>query len=158
MTDVTVKRFDEMESALGGTFLRARAELGVSSFGMQVFDLPPGFDHPWTAHAHAGMPDELAFANTGQEEVYVPLSGRGTLIAGDERWELEPGMAVRVGPAQMRQVITTSEPLRYLAIGGVPGRAFEPTAFSRLGAGDVPPMAAARAEAGSGSASAPNNS
>jgi uncharacterized cupin superfamily protein len=143
MTDVTVKRFDEMESALGGTFLRARAELGVTSFGMQVFELPPGFDHEWTAHAHQGMPDHLDFANTGQEEVYVPLRGRGVLIAGDERWVLEPGMAVRVGAAQMRQVITTDEPLTYLAIGGVPGRAFEPTAFSALGAGDVPPAAAA---------------
>ena len=146
MTDVTAKRFDDMESALGGTFIRARAELGVGSFGMQVIDLPPGFDEPWSAHAHEGMPDELAFANHGQEEVYVPLSGRGTLIAGDERWELEPGMAVRVGPAQTRQVVTTDEPLRYLALGGVPGRAYEPTAFSALGAGDIPPVLAARGE------------
>jgi mannose-6-phosphate isomerase-like protein (cupin superfamily) len=138
MTDVTVKRFDEMEAALGGAFVRARAELGVTAFGMQVIDLPPGFDEPYTAHAHAGMPDAMAFANHGQEEVYVPLRGRGTLIAGDERWELEPGMAVRGGPAQMRQVVTGDEPLQYLALGGTPGRAYEPTAFSRLGAGDDP--------------------
>jgi mannose-6-phosphate isomerase-like protein (cupin superfamily) len=138
MTDVTVKRFDEMEAALGGAFVRARAELGVTAFGMQVIDLPPGFDEPYTAHAHAGMPDAMAFANHGQEEVYVPLRGRGTLIAGDERWELEPGMAVRVGPAQMRQVVTGDEPLQYLALGGTPGRAYEPPAFSRLGAGEVP--------------------
>jgi mannose-6-phosphate isomerase-like protein (cupin superfamily) len=138
MTDVTVKRFDEMEAALGGAFVRARAELGVTAFGMQVIDLPPGFDEPYTAHAHAGMPDAMAFANHGQEEVYVPLRGRGTLIAGDERWELEPGMAVRVGPAQMRQVVTGDEPLQYLALGGTPGRAYEPTPFSRLGAGDDP--------------------
>ena len=141
MTDLTVKRFDEMEAALGGVFVRARAELGVRAFGMQVINLPPGFDLPYTAHAHLGMPDEMAFANHGQEEVYVPLSGRGTLLADGERWELAPGMAVRIGPAQLRQVVTGDEPLQYLAIGGTPGAAYEPTAFSRLGAGDDPAAA-----------------
>jgi mannose-6-phosphate isomerase-like protein (cupin superfamily) len=144
MTDVTVKRFDEMESALHGAFVRARAELGVTAFGMQVFNLPPGFDEPFSRHAHLGMPEEMAFANHGQEEVYVPLKGRGTLIAGAERWDLEPGMAVRVGPAQMRQIVTGDEPLQYLAIGGTPGRAYEPPAFTERGAGDVPPALAAR--------------
>jgi mannose-6-phosphate isomerase-like protein (cupin superfamily) len=138
MTDVTVKRFDEMEAALGGLFVRARAELGVTAFGMQVINLPPGFNAPYSAHAHLGMPEEMAYANHGQEEVYVPLSGRGTLIAGDERWELAPGMAVRVGPAQMRQIVTGDEPLQYLAIGGTPGEPYAETAFSRLGAGDDP--------------------
>jgi mannose-6-phosphate isomerase-like protein (cupin superfamily) len=141
MPDVTAKHFDQMESALGGVFVRARAELGVSAFGMQVINLPAGFDEPYSAHAHVGMPEEMAFANHGQEEVYVPLSGRGTLIADGERWELEPGMAVRVGPAQLRQIVTGAEPLQYLAIGGTPGRPYEETAFSRLGAGDDPAAA-----------------
>jgi mannose-6-phosphate isomerase-like protein (cupin superfamily) len=139
--DVTAKRFDEMEAALGGVFVRVRAELGVTAFGLQVLDLPAGFDQPYAAHAHVGNPPERDFANTGQEEVYVPLSGRGTLIAGEERIELTPGMAVRVGAAQMRNVVTGDEPLRYLAIGGTPGEAYRPTAFSQLGAGDSPPAA-----------------
>src|ERR671919_240205 len=75
-------------------------ELEVTAFGMQVFNLPPHFDQPFSAHRHRDLPPELAFADHGQEEVYVPLRGRGTLIAGDDRWELVPGMAVRVGPAQ----------------------------------------------------------
>ena len=139
MTDVTVKRFDEMEAAVGGVFVRARAELGVRAFGMQVFNLPAGFDEPFSAHRHANLPPELAFGDHGQEEVYVPLHGRGTLIAGDERWELAPGMAVRVGPAQTRQIVTGDEPLQFLAIGGTAGRAYEPPAFTELGAGDEPP-------------------
>ena len=139
MTDVTVKRFDEMESAIGGIFVRARAELGVSSFGMQVIDLPPGFDEPYAAHAHEGMAYEPA--NHGQEEVYVPLRGRATLIAGDERWELAPGMAVRVGAAQMRNVVTGVEPFQMLALGGIPGEPYAAPAFSEIGAGDHPPRA-----------------
>jgi uncharacterized cupin superfamily protein len=144
VTDVTAKQFAAMESALSGTYTRVRAELGVRAFGLQLFDLPPGFDEAWTAHAHAGMPPERAFMNTDQEEVYVPLAGHGTLIAGDERWELVPGMAVRVGPAQLRQVVAGDEGLRYLAIGGTPDRAYEPPPFTERGAGDVPPALAAR--------------
>jgi mannose-6-phosphate isomerase-like protein (cupin superfamily) len=139
MTDVTAKRFDEMETAVGGVFVRARAELGVSAFGMQVFNLPPGFDEPFSAHRHRDLPPERAFADHGQEEVYVPLHGRGTLIADDERWELTPGMAVRVGPGQTRQIVTGDEPLQYLAIGATPGRVYEAPAFTELGAGDTPP-------------------
>jgi mannose-6-phosphate isomerase-like protein (cupin superfamily) len=142
MADITAKSFEDMEAALGGVFVRARAELGVSAFGMQVINLPPHFDQPVAEHAHEGMPPEREWANHGQEEVYVPLSGSGTLVAGDERIVLEPGMAVRVGPAQWRNVLTGEEPLSYLAIGGVPGKPYEPTAFSMLGAGETPMVAA----------------
>jgi mannose-6-phosphate isomerase-like protein (cupin superfamily) len=141
MADVTAKRFDEMESALGGVFVRARAELGVTSFGMQVINLPAHFDEPYAEHAHEGMPTEQEYANHGQEEVYVPLRGRATLVAGDRRWELEPGMAIRVGAAQMRNVITGDEPFQMLAIGGNPGRPYEAPPFSELGAGDDPTAA-----------------
>lgn len=137
-TDVTAKRFDEMEAALGGVFVRARAELGVSSFGMQVIRLPPHFDEPYAEHAHEGMPDAMAFANHGQEEVYVPLQGRATLVAGDERWELSPGMAVRVGAAQRRNVVTGDEPFQMLALGGTPGEPYAAPLFTELGAGDDP--------------------
>jgi mannose-6-phosphate isomerase-like protein (cupin superfamily) len=138
MPDITVKQFAHMESALGGVFVRARAELGVTAFGMNVINLPPHFDRPYAAHAHAGMPPEMEFANHGQEEVYVPLSGRATLIAGDERITLAPGMAVRVGPAQMRNFLTGEEPFQMLAVGGVPGAPYEAPAFSELGAGETP--------------------
>jgi mannose-6-phosphate isomerase-like protein (cupin superfamily) len=150
MTDVTAKRFEEMESAVGGVFVRARAELGVTAFGMQVFNLPPGFDAPFSAHKHQDLPPELAFADHGQEEVYVPLHGSGTLVAGDERIALRPGMAVRVGPSQIRQIVTGDEPLQYLAIGGTPDRAYEAPAFTELGAGEEPPGARALREAQAG--------
>jgi mannose-6-phosphate isomerase-like protein (cupin superfamily) len=137
MTDLTAKRFEEMEAALGGIFVRVRAELGVGSFGLQVVNLPPGFDQPYAAHAHEGMDYEPA--NHGQEEVYVPLSGRATLVADDDRIELVPGMAVRIGPAQMRNIVTGEEPFQMLAIGGVPGAPYDPPPFTELGAGDRPP-------------------
>jgi mannose-6-phosphate isomerase-like protein (cupin superfamily) len=137
MTDVTARHFDEMEAALGGVFVRARAELGVGSFGLQVINLPAHFDEPYAEHAHEGMDYEPA--NHGQEEVYVPLAGRATMVAGDQRLELVPGMAVRVGAAQLRNFLTDEEPFQMLAIGGVPGEPYAAPLFTELGAGDRPP-------------------
>jgi hypothetical protein len=50
-----------------------------------------------------------------------------------------PGMAVRVGAAQMRNFLTADEPFRMLAIGGVPGEPYSAPPFTELGAGDRPP-------------------
>lgn len=44
MAEYAVKGIDEMEAAYLGGMKKARAELGVESFGMQVIDLPPNFD------------------------------------------------------------------------------------------------------------------
>jgi hypothetical protein len=137
MADVTAKSFDQMESGLGGMFVRVRAELGVSSFGMQVIDLPAGTD-AYPEHAHEGSASQAV--NHGQEEVYVPLEGRATLLAGEERFDLQPGMAVRVGPAQMRKVVPVDGAFRMLALGGLPGKPYEALPFSETGAGDTPPQ------------------
>ena len=131
MADITAKRFDEMDSMLGGVFVRARAELGVSSFGMQVINLPPNFsDYP--EHAHVGMP--FPEGDDGQEEVYVPLSGSAVLVAGDERVALTPGMACRVGPAQSRKIVTGDAPFQMLALGAMPGKPYQAPAISEIGA------------------------
>ena len=65
MSGCTVKRIDEMEAIYGGAYKRARAELGVTSFGMQVIDFPPNFEH-YPEHDHG---------TDGQEEVYFALGG-----------------------------------------------------------------------------------
>ena len=46
-TDVTVAAIDEMDPIHGGIARRARAQLGVTSWGMQVLTLPPNWqDYP----------------------------------------------------------------------------------------------------------------
>lgn len=42
MADVTVKRVEEMESIWGGSFVRARASLGATSFGMNIWSRSGG--------------------------------------------------------------------------------------------------------------------
>ena len=126
MADVTVKRLDEFEAVYGGGMRRVRAGLGVSSFGMQVIELPPNFEHyPEHNHDH----DE-------QEEVYTVLSGRATLQVDGKDFELEPGMFARVGPTERRKFTTGDEGVRFLALGAVPGRAYEAPEFTEEGAPD----------------------
>jgi hypothetical protein len=69
-TDVTAAAIEEMEPIHGGLVRRARATLGVSAWGMQVLDLPPGWDG-YPEHNH----DATAF-DPDQEEVYIPWLAR----------------------------------------------------------------------------------
>jgi uncharacterized cupin superfamily protein len=128
--DYTIKRIDEMEAIYRGAFKRARAELGVSAFGVQVIDMPPNADQ-YPEHDHA---------EDGQEEVYVALDGAAELVIDGDRHALEPGTMVRVGPGTSRKVVTTDRPLRLLIVGGRPGEAYEAPAITELGAPD--PLAA----------------
>jgi mannose-6-phosphate isomerase-like protein (cupin superfamily) len=122
MPDYTVKRIDEMEGAFGGGLKKARAELGVSSFGMQVVDMPPNYaDYP--EHDHAEQ---------AQEEVFAVLRGSGWFDVEGERVEVNPDMIVRIGPAAKRKVYAGPEGLRMLALGGTPGSAYEISEFTEL--------------------------
>src|SRR3954453_402175 len=112
MADVTVKRLEEFDAVFGGGMKRVRAGLGVTSFGMQVIELPPDFSmYPDHDHSH----DE-------QEEVYIALGGRATLRVGEDSYALEPGVFARVGPGQKRKIVTEEEGARVLCLGGSPGR------------------------------------
>jgi mannose-6-phosphate isomerase-like protein (cupin superfamily) len=117
MADVTIKKLDDLES-YQGQFLYAGRGLGVTSFGMNVLRLPPRWpDYP--DHDHA---------KDGQEEVYVVLQGSARLTAGGESWDLAPGMLVRVGASQKRRIHPGAEGVTILALGGTPGKAYEPPA------------------------------
>ncbi len=128
MADITVKRLDEFEAIFGGGFLRVRAGLGVSSFGLAVMELPANFsDYPEHDQTH-----------DHQEEVYTVLSGRATLRVGGEggeEIELEPGVWVRVGMDEKRKIVTGDEPVRVLAVGGSPGVAYDAPEFTEEGGG-----------------------
>src|SRR4051794_26160533 len=108
MSDYTAKRIEDMQAGFGGGFVKARAELGVTAFGMQVIQLPPGFEG-YPEHDHA---------ETGQEEVFVTLSGSGWMEIEGERVEMDPETLIRVGSATKRKVFPGPQGLRMLALGG----------------------------------------
>ena len=70
------------------------------------FDSPPG---------HLGYEhDEL---KSGQEELFVPLRGAGSMLIDGETVDLEPGRYVLVQPPSRRRVDAGPEGLSYLVIG-----------------------------------------
>ena len=108
MSDYTAKRIEDMEAAFGGGFVKARAELGVTSFGMQIIRMPPDYDD-YPEHDHE---------KDGQEEVYLALKGSGWIEIDGERVDLDKDTFVRVAGATKRKLHSGSEGLRMLAIGG----------------------------------------
>ena len=126
MADVTVRDKEDFEAIFSGGFLRVRAGLGVTSFGIAVMRFPPNFaDYPEHDQAH-----------DHQEEVYTALSGRATLRVGDQEIELVPGVWVRVGSGERRKIVTGDDPAEILSVGAPPGEVYRPPEFTEEGAPD----------------------
>ena len=131
MAGYAVKKIDDMEAIFLGSFKRARAELGVSAFGMQVIDMPPNAEQ-YPEHDHG---------EDGMEEVYVVLRGGGEIEIDGEHHPIDPDTIVRVSSGTKRKLLPGAEGMRVLAIGGVPGKPYEASSITELGNPD--PMAPA---------------
>lgn len=133
MADVVHRRIEEID-AIEGFFerlsmRRVAAGLGVSSFGISIEEFGPDADeYPEHDHSADGLGGKM-FAERpqqlGQEEVYVALSGSGTLEADGERYALDPEHIVRVGPSVTRKISAGPDGLRLLALGATPGEAHD---------------------------------
>jgi mannose-6-phosphate isomerase-like protein (cupin superfamily) len=127
-----VKKIDEMEAIYRGAFKRARAELGVESFGMQIIDMPPNYEnYPEHDHEH-----------DKQEEVFLVMRGGGEIEIEGERFPLDGDHIARVGPETKRKIWPGPDGIRVVVLGGVPGEAYEPADITKLGEPD--PMAASQ--------------
>jgi mannose-6-phosphate isomerase-like protein (cupin superfamily) len=129
MSTHAVKKIDEMEAIYLGSFKRARAELGVESFGMQIIDLPPSYEH-YPEHDHA---------EDGQEEVFMALRGEGEIEIAGERFPLDTDHVARVSAGTKRKLWPGPDGVRVLVLGGIPGEAYQAPDVSKLGEPD--PMA-----------------
>ena len=122
MSDVKAKHFEEIphyqgQNAIPGIkFHMAGRDLGVTAWGMNVIAMEAGCER-YPEHDHE---------KDGQEEVYVVLSGGGTLVADAEKTPVRSGMLVRVGPGSRRKFIPGPEGMVLLAIGATPGKAYTP--------------------------------
>jgi mannose-6-phosphate isomerase-like protein (cupin superfamily) len=121
MPGYSVMRIDDMETKYGGGMRLARASLGVESFGMQIEEFPPNFDK-YPEHSHS---------EDGQEEVYIVLRGSAEIEIEGERFPLDQETMARVGPGVPRRIFPGSEGVRILALGAVPGAAYEAPDFSK---------------------------
>jgi len=105
----------ELPSLYDGMIKLVRTELDISAFGVQIMDLAPDY----TTQSH----DE---SSTGQQELYVALSGSGAVLIGDERLALDGDHVVRVNAGTGRKLSSGPDGLRVLCVGGVPGAAYTP--------------------------------
>ena len=94
MAGYTVAKIDDIEAIYGGGFKRARSALGISSFGLQVIDMPPSFEG-YPEHDHS---------SDGQEEVYATLAGGGEIEIDGERHPIDSGHLVSVMPGTKRKI------------------------------------------------------
>jgi quercetin dioxygenase-like cupin family protein len=85
----------------------ARA-IGAQALKLNRFDSQPGQE----GFAH----DER---ESGQEELYIPISGAGCLRVGGEEIPLAPGRFVLVSAGETRQVVAGDEGLSYIVVGAV---------------------------------------
>ncbi len=126
MSTYAVKRIDEMEGVFGGAFKRARAELGVESFGMQIIDMPPNYEG-YPEHDHG---------EDGQEEVYFALRGDAEIEIDGQRFPLDQDHVAKVGPGVKRKVWPGEQGVRILVLGGIAGAVYEAPDVSKLGEPD----------------------
>ncbi|MHB1834738.1 MAG: cupin domain-containing protein [Solirubrobacteraceae bacterium] len=114
MSVYTIRRIEQMRSLHHGAVKLAGAELGVRAFGMQLLDLPAGFDD-YPEHDHR---------DDGQEEVYVVMRGAAELEVDGERLAVIAGQMVRVSPEARRRLRPGAGGATILAIGAPGGTGY----------------------------------
>ncbi len=128
--DVTHGGIDELKAVEGFlegfAFRRVGAQLGVTPFGMSIIDMPAGTTaYPEHDHSSEG-PGNPPAHQLGQEEVYIALRGSADVQVDGHRYRLDADHIIRVGPTARRKILPGPDGVRLLAIGGFPGRAYDP--------------------------------
>lgn len=83
-------------------------ELGAGAIRLNRFDNQPGQEGK--EHDERG---------SGQEEIYIPVEGKGFIRIGEDEIPLEPGRFVLVTPDETRQVVASPDGLAYVVVGAV---------------------------------------
>jgi uncharacterized cupin superfamily protein len=126
--DVTASSIDDLPQLWDGFAKMVRQGLGIQAFGVQIMDLPPDY----TTRSH----DET---ESGQEELYMALSGSGAVLIEnppEERVPLDADHLARIGPSVARRLQSGPDGMRVLCVGGVPGGVYEAPEWTDAGTRD----------------------
>ena len=107
MSGFTIAAPDDMETA--GNWLLARRSLGLSSFGMNVVEIPPGDRIP--EHDETGR---------DQEEVFIVLEGSPSLVVDGREIETPAGTFARLDPHLSRTVVNHGDEVAAVLIVSAP--------------------------------------
>jgi hypothetical protein len=98
-----------------------RLHFGINSFGINAYSAPAG-ERVIEEH------DELGHGAGRHEELYFVAAGHATFELGGEEVDAPAGTLVFVrDPAVRRGAMATEGDTTVLVVGGIPGRAFEPS-------------------------------
>jgi uncharacterized cupin superfamily protein len=114
----TIKHHDEFERT--GGWALARRSLGLTAFGMNVVDIPPGGSIP----AHDELPRD-------QEEVFIVLSGAPSIVVDGREYPAPAGTYARLSPEPERTVVNHGgEPARVLIVSAPRTSGYEPMGWA----------------------------
>ena len=99
-----------------------RHHLDVKGFGTNAYSGAQAGDMVVEPH------DEEEF-----EELYVVVTGAARFTVDGETFEARPGTLVFVTPPSQREAYATEPGTTVLAVGGVPGRAYEVSEWEKRG-------------------------
>jgi uncharacterized cupin superfamily protein len=116
------KAIAELPTLWDGFANLVREGLGITAFGAQIMNLPP--DYETKSHNESA---------SGQEELYVALSGSGAVVIDGERVPLDPERVVAVGPALDRVLASGPEGMRVMCVGSTPGKGYSPPEWTTSG-------------------------
>ena len=119
MSGYTVKRLEDIDELTDGRapWRPVRHDLGITAFGVNA----------WTGHAAGDrIINDHDEADDGNEELYYVVEGRAVFELDGERVEAPAGTFVFVQPAVKRTAFAEEPGTTLLAVGGVPGKPYEP--------------------------------
>jgi quercetin dioxygenase-like cupin family protein len=93
---LTIRRREELERT--GKWLLARRSLGLSSFGMNIVEIPPGEQIP--EHTEAGR---------DHEEVFLVLAGSPVIVVEGQEFAAPEGTLARLDPPLRRTVVNKGD-------------------------------------------------
>ena len=124
MSSFTVTRLDEIPEVTDGRepWRPIRHHLGITAFGVNAWTGAAAGDRILNEHDESDEGDS-------QEELYLVLSGRAAFEVDGERLDGPAGTLVYVRPGVKRTAFAEEADTTVLAIGGTPGKAYEPTGW-----------------------------
>jgi mannose-6-phosphate isomerase-like protein (cupin superfamily) len=123
----SIARLDEIEEISDGRqpLRPVRHHLGITSFGVNA----------WTGHATGDriINEHSESEEDSDEELYLVHSGRATFELDGERLEAPAGTFVFVRPGVKRTAFAEEPETTIVAVGGTPGKAYEPMGWELWG-------------------------
>ena len=120
MTSYAFARLEEIEELTDGRepFRPVRHHFGIRSFGVNAWTAPRAGDRIINEHDESD-PDS-------DEELYLVLRGRATFELDGERVAAPTGTFVFAPPGVKRAAFAEEPETTVIALGGTPGKAYEP--------------------------------